>query len=205
MENGYLSKEHQQAYEQELRKRCQVQVYDALQTSWESIKDQIVGIEIESFGQEKAFDEDTLKDGFTNPGNTIVIVKDTKNDKIVGFTFAKPATSTYLEDFPKRVKSKRFDFMRDDAAYIYDTAFAREYQHLGLVAPLMQTFETLLKEKGYSYMDRDSEDNREDGKSETYADKVRKNYTDRIVRTYRHKSIYGWQRYFRIRLDKPQK
>lgn len=181
----------------EFLKRFQVEVYNPKTSAWKNIKEDIMNIELEAFGEEKAFDEETLERDFTKALNTIVFVKDVTTGKIIGFTYAKPTTLAYPEDFPDRPAS-------EDTAYIYDTAFNPEYQGKGLLPGLMEKLEEELVKKGYAFIERDSADyvegERSGEKKKTYADNVRKAYGERIIKEEGHPSEYGPQVFFRIRL-----
>lgn len=161
-------------------------------------------IETESFGP-NADDVNTMMENFAHSENVVVLVKNSEG-QIVGFTYTKPAITVYRKEFKKRVRSRKFNFMTENTAYVYNTAFSKKNQHLGLVTLLMADLETTLSERGYEYMDRDSADEPIEGQRETYADKVARNYAGRIVHTYKHFSDYGYgkQRFFRIRLGNPR-
>ncbi len=184
----------------EFLKRCRVEVYDPKQVSWEEIGGDILGVELSASGAEGALDEETLRKGFEDPESVIVLMRDSVTNKIVGFTYAKPAVKTYQEDFPERQAT-------EDTAYIYDTEIQEQYQGRGLVSVLIAKLEQELLVRGFSFIERDADNNRDSGKpdAETYADKIRKNYRGRIIKEEPHDSEYGQQVYFRIRLNKSKK
>lgn len=181
--------------ENEAHGRCRIEIYDQSSLPWESIREEILGIELSAFGPEKAFDEKMLKMDFKDPKSVIVLARDKNTSKIVGFTYAKSTAETYPEDYPERENSV-------DTAYIYDTAFAPEYQGEGLVSPLMKELERQLVSKGYRFLERDAANTRDGLKAgkETYADKIRRNYQGRILKEEAHDSEYGPQIFFRMRL-----
>ena len=170
-----------------------VEIYNSEELPWDTIKEDILGVELSAFGEEEAFGEDMLERDFRDTDSVIVLMRDVKLDRIVGFTYAKPVTKTYPEDFPERVPSK-------DTAYVYDTALEKEYQGKGLVGSLLAKLDEELVRRGFSFVERDSANYAEGGEKETYADKIRRNYKDRIVYEESHDSEYGPQVFFRIRL-----
>ncbi|MEK7478998.1 MAG: GNAT family N-acetyltransferase [Patescibacteria group bacterium] len=187
--------------------RCSVEVFDLNMLSWKYVGKNIMAVELSAFGEERSFGEETLENDFMNPENTIVILRDAQAEEIIGFTYAKPTVEAYPEDFPERSVS-------EDTAYIYDTALKKEYQGKGLVQVLIERLEGELAKKGYRFIERDSADyspesvskidERTGAKRETYADKVRKTYGERIEREEKHDSEYGSQVFFRIRLKSPE-
>ncbi len=181
-----------------LRDYCAVEVYNPQKLSWDEIGQKIVEIELSASGEKPGLDEEILKEAFEDSSSVAIITKDTRDGKIVGFTIAQPTAVIYPEDFPDRQPS-------EDTAYITDSAFEKSYQGHGLIVPMIEELERQLIAKGFSFMERDSADDKKDKDStteETYADKIRKNYKDRILKEESHDSEYGPQVFFRIRLKK---
>ncbi len=167
-------------------------VYDPEQTPWENVKNEVVRVEVSAFGEDKAFDEEILQKDFEDPSTIIILAKDSTTDEIIGFSYAKPTVKTYPEDFPDRQGN-------DDTAYIYDTALEKSHQGKKIVGPLTEKLEGELMRKGYSFVERDSADSSA-AEEETYADKIRRNYSGRIIKEEVHESEYGPQVFFRIKL-----
>jgi GNAT superfamily N-acetyltransferase len=179
-----------------LRERCVVEIYDPEKISWEEIGADIMRIEQSASGDEEGLDEETLQELFENKESIIILMRDpTEQDKIVGFTAAEPTMTAYAD---RKEYSDREQ--KENTAYISDSAFERDYQGHGLIAPLMETLEKRLVKGGYLFMERDAADVGEPGK--TYSDKIRKNYEGRITEEKPHDSEYGKQVFFRIKLKK---
>ena len=185
---------------QELKDSCIVEIYDPKKISWNEIKEDILRVEISAFGEEKAFDEEMLQEAFENPDSIVIMTRDAKTNRIVGFTYAEPTVTAYPEEYPERET-------RTDTAYISDSAFEDLYQGHGLISPMMEELENQLVQRGFSFMERDSADSKRDESfnEETYAQKIRKNYGNRIVKEEFHDSEYGPQVFFRIKLRRSGK
>jgi hypothetical protein len=183
------------AQENPIRQRCEPEVYNPLEVPWEQIKDDILRIERVHFG-DNAFDEATFIDAFADLDGAHVLLRDTHNRRVVGFTYALPAEKSYDEEFhPERLNEIRALDAR--VAYIEDTAIDPEYTGHRLVGPLIAKLEEALVKKGYGYLDRDA------AVVNNYAANIAKAYGDRIVARYPHDSRYGPQVFFRIRLQTP--
>lgn len=193
----------EQFKKEEIAENFNCEVYNPRKVSWEEIKDDILRIELSAFSEEKAFDEKILKRDFEDPDSVIVLMINNVTNKIIGFSYAKPTIKVYPEDFPNREAN-------EDTAYIYDTALEESYQGKKLVKNLLDKIDTELVNRGFSFIERDSADYLKDEKSEnnkkeTYADKIRKNYQDRIIKEEMHDSEFGPQVFFRMSLKKPEK
>lgn len=175
--------------------KMEVGVYDSKKVAWSKIKDEILSIEKSAFDETQVFGEEILKRDFEDPDNVVVVIKNSSG-KIVGFTYAKPTAKTYPEDFPERKPN-------EDTAYIYDTAIEKSYQGKKLVRLLLKRLDQELVDRGYSFIERDSSNSRKNGserQDETYTDKIRKKYKDKIVKEELHDSEYGPQVFFKIKL-----
>ena len=183
----------------EVLKRYRVEVYNQETLAWSEIKKDILEIENDAFGEE-AFDEEMFKEDFENPESVVVLLRDTSTNRVIGFTYAQPTTSVYPGSYPERKSS-------DDTAYVADTVIHPEYRGKGFLKILMNNLESELLKRGYTFMERDSADDRTNLKEgeETFADKIKKNNLDKIIAEKRWSSEeYGMQRFFRMRLDKAQ-
>ena len=68
------------------------------------------------------------------------------------------------------------------------------------MAPLLDKLDEELSRRGYMFIERDAADDKgSEGTEENYADKLRKNYRERIVAEESHDSEYGPQVFFRMR------
>ncbi|TSC68827.1 MAG: hypothetical protein G01um101466_300 [Parcubacteria group bacterium Gr01-1014_66] len=176
------------------------EIYNPDKLPWDKIREDILKIEESAYGEEDLFGEEVLQNDFEDPDNIVVILRDIATEKIIGFTYAKPTLKSYPEDFPEREMSK-------DTAYIYYTVIEKSYQGKGLVSSLLNKLEDELVRRGFSFVERDAANDREGEQSgaETYADKLRKNYQERILKEEAHDSEFGPQVFFRMSLPKPEK
>jgi Acetyltransferase (GNAT) family len=89
--------------------------------SWEKIKEQVIVLEREAFG-DQAFTDDVISEDFLDSNSIIFLLKEKELDTVVGFLYAKPIE--YAE--PARESEK------GETAYIWDTVIQKEYrgQHL---------------------------------------------------------------------------
>ncbi len=184
---------HEDVSTEELRKRCYVEVYDPKVTPWSVLRDEFIAVEHLAFGQELSFDDTTIDNDMQHPGTVAVLMRDSTTQELVGFVYARPTLVVYPERHPERDGSR-------DTAYICDTALLPNYQGHGLVGALVTRLEEELEHRDYKFIERDSSDAKNPGSNESYADKVRKNYSDRIVKEEKHESAFGPQVFFRIRL-----
>src|SRR3989339_283944 len=106
------------------------EVYNPQRLSWEKIKQEIVAIELSAFSAEDAFDAETLEADFKDPESVIILMRDSRAGRLVGFTYAKSTLNTYPEEYPERPAAA-------DTAYVYDTAIAKSYRKRGLLRPLL--------------------------------------------------------------------
>lgn len=183
----------------EILKHCKLEIYDKEKIKWNEIREDILAIENDAFAEE-AFDEKMLREDFENQQSVVIVIRDTRTNKIVGFTYAQPTIFVY----PDLYGDRKFS---EDTAYVSDIVIHPEYRKKGLLPLLMDNLKNKLIERGYSFMEMDSADDRTNLKEEekTFADKIKKNNLNRIIAEEEWNSEeYGMQRYFRIRLDKTQ-
>ncbi|GAC1514882.1 MAG: hypothetical protein NVS2B16_22300 [Chloroflexota bacterium] len=167
-----------------VQRRITADVFHPSMSAWLDVRADIMRIETEQFG-DGAFDEEYLAYEFTDPANTVVLMRDTETDTVFGFTYAIPVGDVD----PARWAPP------DHTAYICDTALDHDHQRRGLVADMMAVLEEELRRRGYRYLERDA------AVSNGYADKIARAYGDRIVaQSEPHSSDYGMQVFFRIRL-----
>lgn len=174
----------------------EVEVYRPEEIPWDTIKEDILRID-SSASEGEPFPEEMLERDFQDPDTTVILMRDRQTDAIVGFSYAKPTTKTYPEDFPERPASQ-------DTAYIYYTALDTSHQGQGLVVPLLEKLDEELSRRGYMFIERDAADDKGEETEESYADKLRKNYRERIVAEESHDSEYGPQVFFRMRTRKSE-
>lgn len=159
------------------------EIFQSEHSSWNKIKDRIIFLEQEAFG-DKAFTNEQISEDFLNKNNFVVLLKEKESDMIVGFTYAKPIE----EAEPNRAEEK------GETAYIWDTVIKKEYRGRGLVGILTSRLEEELIKKNYKYIERYAI------VANNYANNILKHYKDRIVKSKPYDSIYGPQVYFRIKL-----
>jgi ribosomal protein S18 acetylase RimI-like enzyme len=157
-------------------------IYQPSKEAWNEIKDAIIRLENEAFA-DKAFSNEELEKDFLNPRNIIALLKNEK--EVIGFTYARPLDEA---DEPGRESEA------SETAYVWDSVIDKRYRGKGLLRPLMIEFESELKRRGYSFMERTSM------VANNYAANITKHYGDRIVRSEPIESKYGKQVFFRIRL-----
>ena len=170
-----------------LERQRDAELYDPMGEPWEAIRDTIIRIESEQFG-DGAFDEETLKNYFTDSNSTTVFLREEGTRHIIGFTNAVPTNGLYDDEFhPERA----FD---PHTAYIMDTAIDRAYTGRHLVGKLMTVLEEELRRKGYTHIERDA------ATANRYAANIEKIYGERILFSKPHDSEWGPQVFFRIKL-----
>lgn len=184
-----------------LQSNYPTEIYNPQTTPWESIKDNVVRIEHSHFG-ENAYSEEKLKEYFNRPDCTVALLRDPQTHTVVGFSYTTPAETEYDEEFhPERLEE--LEQLDGKSAYIGDTAIDRSYMGKHLVEKMMRTLEDELVRKGYRYMERDA------ATANNYAVNIKKTYEANGRLVYAepepHKSKYGSQQFFRMRLPEPPK
>jgi len=139
--------------------------------TWSIVGEQLYKIKFENF-RDNFFSKKVFKEDFENAENIFAVVRNNENNLILGFTYAVPTSYDEKE------------------AYIRCTAISPEYQNKGLISKLMSTLEPELRRRGYDFFSRDA------AVDNGYADKIKKYYADRIVKT----GPNGRQQYFQIKL-----
>lgn len=163
---------------------CVAEVIVPTMETWGLLKNDIMPFQKLHFG----LNEEDLAYVFENSDATIVIIRDTKTKRVVGFTYTEPVQQVYGKDFyPEREQLS-------NTSYVQNTALDPDYIGRKLVGPLMDRLERELVMKGYQYIERDSII------TNNYAAKIQKRYGKRIVFAKPHKSKWGDQIFFRIKL-----
>jgi len=152
-------------------------------STWEEIKNTIISLEHEAFG-DKAFTDEEISSDFLNEKNIIVLLKKEETSEIVGFVYAKPVEEAEAE----RVAEK------GETAYLWDIIIKQEYRGQHLAGILMNKIEEELKSMNYKYMDLCAV------KENNFAENISKTYQGRIVKSEPIDSKWGPQVFFRIRL-----
>jgi len=154
------------------------EIFDPETQSFEEIKEDILSIEHEAFGEHSFPDEWFPRDFCKEKENVVVLLRGPASKKVIGFTYAKPITNE-----------------KPDTAFIWNTAIQKNFQHQGLVGLLMETLEKELMKRGFKYMEREAAYNN------GYADKIAKHYKGRIVeQSEPHEVFHDTQVFFRIKL-----
>ncbi len=143
---------------------------------WSTIWPSISKLEDDCFPG-KGLGEEYLQGVFEDPNNLIVLLK--SGSEIIGFSCGIP------------------DKENPDTLYIETTEITPSQQSKGLVSQLMTKLEDEARRRGFLFITRDAEI------ANGYADKIVKNYSDRIIESHDHESEYsmgGMQRFFKIAL-----
>lgn len=158
------------------------EIFDSDKSAWSDIKEEIVSMEQEAFGNE-SFTEEQLSKDFEDQQSTIAILKETDSGNIIGFTYAKPDDEEPLQ------KEK------EDTVLICDVVIKKEFRKKHLVGRLMECLENELRRKNFKYI-------------ETYA-RLANNYADNVAKSYKNSIIeqngpldskWGPQMFFKIKL-----
>jgi len=157
-------------------------LYNSKELPWGRIKQEIISIEREAFG-EKSFTDKELTDHFQDEKNTIVLLKD--DQKVIGFTYARPA-----EVFPERNIPEK-----EKTAWVCDIIIKKEFRGKKLVGLMSGLLEKELNKRGYEYIITDA------AVANNYAKNISNIYKNRIVRQEGpHDSEWGPQISFIIKL-----
>jgi ribosomal protein S18 acetylase RimI-like enzyme len=151
-----------------------VALYDPEKLPWDDIRDSIIGLEQEAFG-ENSFTKEEMTQDFEDKKNVIVLIF--SRDELIGFTYAKPDTDSL------------------DIAWMWDAVIKKEYRGRHLIGTMMALLEEDLRKRNIKFLDRMAriENN--------YAANIEKAYGDRILKKEGPTdSKWGPQMYFRIRL-----
>jgi ribosomal protein S18 acetylase RimI-like enzyme len=146
---------------------------DDITEKWGAIKEGVLKIEAECFG-DQGLTEEEFQNVIKSGGAVLALLK--KGNQVIGFTFGGP------------------DENEENTLTIYSTAITSSEQGRGHVASLMQVVEREAKLRGYSFVSRHA------AKYNGYADKIQKNYEGRIVESSENDSELGPQQYFKIKL-----
>jgi|SRR5581483_6196849 len=120
----------------------QANVFNPTLDNWQHVRERIVQIEQENFG-DGAYSEEELSEAFANPNNTTVVLYDVYGN-VIGYSYAIPITKYY----PKRKKEIR------ETVFIDSTAIDKKQQGKGNVGILIDKLEDELKAKGFRYIER---------------------------------------------------
>ncbi|HSX19222.1 MAG TPA: GNAT family N-acetyltransferase [Candidatus Saccharimonadales bacterium] len=169
-----------------------LETFDPSKTSWRKARKDVIDLEKANFG-DNGDDEKSLREGFVNTQNTIVVVKD--EDRIIGYTLAKPAQVLYEEE--SDWEAFRGREASTDTAYIYNTVLAPEYQGKGYVAQMYAGLDQALLSKGYKRIHRDS------AVENGLAANILKNNQGKIISNFEHDSPYGRQMFIDMWIQSP--
>ena|SRR3989344_1247102 len=161
----------------------ETELFNNNQFDWIKIKNTIISLEKEAFVDHPFTDKDLEKD-FLNSGNTIVLLKNSENQKIIGFAYAKPREPE-TSDSPAEP---------GETAWMWDTVIKKEYRGKKLLGSIMNKLEEELKNKGFKYLERNAMI------ANNFAENVSKHYKDRIIKSLPLESKWGSQVFFRIKL-----
>ncbi len=176
--------------------RCVVEIWNPNQEHNQMVNDlrQISKIDLAVFGHEYGWSiVDAHEYMVDTPRSITVILRDPQTKEVVGYTVANPTTSTYQSRIYKTRQAAK------NVAYISNTAIKTEYRGHHYTQKLMNLLEIELRAMDYDFVDRDSADESIDGQP-SYADKVIKNNSGRIVFEKKWNTPLGMQRYIRMNI-----
>lgn len=141
--------------------------------SWDALQEELMDIEDKAFNG-RGFSLGEMKWLFEDDRAVNYLLKNNQTGKIIGYTSVQ---------------------LNGDTAYIANTAIIPTEQHKGYVGLLMREVENELRSRGVLYLERDA------AVENGYADKIQKNYKDRIIEEPSERmSPWGVQRHFKIKL-----
>ncbi|MFZ2188770.1 MAG: hypothetical protein WAV73_04375 [Candidatus Moraniibacteriota bacterium] len=157
------------------------ELYDPCKISWDEIKETVFDLIRTNCGEEifndPYFTKEVIETLFNDPQSIVVLLRSAEK-KIIGYQLAVPDSEQ----------------PEGTASYIYATDIYPEFQGKSLVEKLSKLTEDEMKRRGYQFMTRDS------AIYNGYALAIEKAYGDRIIEKKNHRSDYGAQRYFKIKL-----
>lgn len=154
--------------------RTYIEVLHPSLTQWNAIRDAILRIEQETFG-ETSYSSAELETEFLSPSAVVVLLRDADTHQIVGYMNA------LADDDPHSM-------------YLSSVALLPTYRGHGSVGPMTTKIEKISREQGYRFLTTDAVI------ANGYADAIERHYGHRIVEKYEHESRWGRQRFFKIRL-----
>lgn len=167
----------------DLKEKFVTEIFDPTKHSWGNIKERIIFIEHEAFG-DKAFSDEQFENDFKNKNSTVVLLKNS-NSNVVGFIYAQSVDTVFSE----RTGENK------EIAIIWDIVIEEKFRGKHLAGILTDRLEEELKKRKYKYIEMDARI------ENSYADNVAKHYKDRIVKQSEpHNSPWGEQIFFRIKL-----
>lgn len=187
-----------EAIRDQVYKRCETELFYPPSASWDEewrkIREDVLAIEKAQF--EDPSPESLFIRRFQEPATIVVLLRDTKTKKIVGFTYSIPLLNyaagkgeNFREDIERKDEGRK-------TAYSMSIALHPHYTGHRLSPKLGDALEKFLKEhRRYEFIEFDATE------KNGYAKKVYENSKDRIVSgPYPHDSSLGRQVFFRERL-----
>lgn len=180
-----------------LYESCEVEFFDppiaSWEEEWEKIREDVLAIEKAQFKNPSS--EEMFSQRFQEPGTAVVLLRDKKTDKIVGYRYSIPLIN-YAAGNGENFRS---DIEREDdgkkTAYILNTAIHPDYIGHRLSSKLINKLDDLLRQRNYRFVELDPTEKRH------YADKVVEHNKDRIVAgPIPHPSSRGPEVFLRRRL-----
>ena len=176
----------------ELTPSYQIEVWTSKNISPESLIEdikQFSQLSTNAFGKTIGMKYDEAAEYLMNFVNTVVVIREDNSHRIVGYSIAEPSTQVYPDN----------DLYTDrkptiDTAYLTITVIAPSKRGQHLFEHLELALKTELIVKGFEYLEIDASAEVADGK-ESFADKIIKNNSNRIVETKIHNSPLGKQMY----------
>ncbi|MDP3953595.1 MAG: GNAT family N-acetyltransferase [bacterium] len=169
-----------------------LEVFEPTPEGWAVVKDAVVKLETDEFGEE-AFEPELLEEDFLKPENTVVILREASMGEIIGFTYAEPLAS--MDERDLRQVDREDD--GEKTAYVSDTVIAPTHRGRRLVGRLTGKLAEELAHRGFGFLERDA------AVVNNYADNIIKNNEQGIIYAGEpEESKYGPQRFIRMRIDK---
>lgn len=159
------------------------EIFQGGQANWAKIKDKILFLERDTFG-DGAFADEEIEEDFLDPNNPVILLVDNETEDVIGFTYAKPFEPE-TDDSPAKP---------GETAWVWDTIIQKEYRGKGLLGQMMSALENELRARGFKYLERNAM------VANNYAENVSKHYKDRIIKSFPLDSRWGPQVFFRIKL-----
>lgn len=155
---------------------------ESREATWKAVSKDVLFIEKEQFGED-GFTEEDFVDTFTDPDNVIVLMRDSQNNEVVGYTYGSKEDEDERVDIPREDEGER-------TAYIHNGALRSKYQGHRLVGKLIGRLEEEFRKRGFEFIEEDT------AAKNNFAAKTEKAYGDRIVyKGEPHDSNWG-QQYF---------
>lgn len=167
---------------------CLIDPFIPLKEGWLAIKNDVLTLEREAF-RDHAYDDAELTYAFTNPENSIVLLRDRQTQKVVGYAYTVPIDHWHPE--------RKLD--HDDIVLVDNIVIGEKCRGQHLTGPMLSLLEKKMQDKQYKFFEINA--NIQNG----LATNIEKEYKGRIVEGPTRTPIKddeesGARMYFRIKL-----